>query len=174
MRFMGLDAKVGNEGGGINRGGLGANARGKRKILLHELLKRRGIRASNDREDVGDVARRLALEGHAVGNLSGRNLKRLLRGRKPKVVERLSRLRECENDLGFLRALALGGEGGGGTLGSFESGGGSLVVFHMLHALAVEVREAELPLAGMEVSMATRARKPYFLSEVFLMHEISC
>ena len=156
------EAKVGDEGSGVDCGAFSLHPRGQRQILFDELLQSARICASENREDVGDVARALALKGHAMRNLSGRDLKRLLRGRHPKIVERLAGLAKRQNDLGFLATLRLFGETRSGTLGVFKGGGGSLVVFHMLHSLAVEVLEAELPLAGMDVSEATRARKFYF------------
>ena len=157
---MGLKAKVGDEGSRINRCGFGSNTRGERQVFLDELLKGGGIRASDDSEDVGDVAWRFAFLRHGMRDFSGRNLESLLRGRKPEVVERLSGLGEGENDLGLLASLALGGEGRGGTFGGFVGVG--TVVFHDDLISSVVVLKAELPLAGQESSEATGARKIYF------------
>ena len=129
----GSKAEVGKVGGRCLLGFTGSTA--AREVFGTVLAKGARVPGANHSENRGDLAGALAFAHHSEGNFSRANLCRFLRWRKQEVVERLARLRECEQKRGLLRDFAVGLHGGGGAFGA---GGGLFVGSHrMSFVLAV-------------------------------------
>lgn len=125
---MGLKAEVGEVGG---RGLLGfAGATAASEVFAEVLAQGACVARADHSEDGGDLAGRLAFAHHSEGNFSRTNLRRLLRGRKKEVVERLAWLCEGEQKRALLGDLAVGlhrGRGAFGARGGFFVGSHGII-----------------------------------------------
>ena len=111
-----LEAEVGKVGG---RGLLGFTASTASGEVLGKVLANGArVAGANHAKDRGHVAGALALAHHSEGNLGCANLSGFLRRAEEEVVERLSRLRQCKEQGGFLGDLAIRLHGGQGAFGA--------------------------------------------------------
>ena len=127
MRDLFSETEVGEVG---RRGLLGfAASTTACEVFAEVLAKGACVPGANHAEDGGDLACRLAFAHHCEGNFGRANLSRLLRGAEKEVVERLTRLGECEQKCALLGDLAVGLHGG---RGAFGAGSGFFVRGHRI------------------------------------------